>query len=295
MEALAAQEARLDAVRAGLRGRFERDYGAGERNPVELLARLARLQERCKALQGKVETLANAKQELVDALYAQNCKPPKAGDVERQGKEGNLVTDQLEFLVRSDEANDAFAAALDSQGAVNALLETSEGRRAYFVAPATEAQVEDNVILSRTALQVAIEASGAAIESDSDDAGSRAGSPRREGAEADKENQQRQQGVKPAGALGTTVESFAFEALPESIRGRAKLHEVNQALQIIVGYFAKSKRKAHPPGKPAVVSIKALDALGAKVVGHTGACVIHCLRSLGFIQVTREGVSLTSN
>jgi len=89
------------------------------------------------------------------------------------------------------------------------------------------------------------------------------------------------------------IDEIAFYALPESIRGRARLDEAQRTLSVVVASTVALGNRRNMNGKT-TISIKELDAKGAKVVGHTGACVLQCLRSLGLIEVSRTGIKLSS-
>lgn len=287
MERLGVQEKRLGGIREALRSRFAVDASGDRANAVDVLDRLVGLQTRSGTLQRKVQELAKLKQELVDELYSQDCRLPTAAEVDKQDMEGNLVCDHLEALVLSGEALEAHRGALAAQGQVNKLLAASEGRRDFFVAPATETAIFENVLTSRADLQVALNAAKAYDSSSKENDADAAQRDERE-RDGDRKSEPRKPDER---MVEFEVDAFAFGALPDSVRGRAKLAEVQRTLAILVDHNRK-KRKSKRRGANAPISVKDLDALGAKVVGHTGASVLQCLRSLGFVEISKNTVAL---
>ncbi|GBG31219.1 Hypothetical Protein FCC1311_074402 [Hondaea fermentalgiana] len=300
MEIISVQEKRLEDTREVLRKALEPSYGANDKNPVVLLDRLARLQRRCVKVQERVQKLTKVKQELVDELFTQNWQVNEAARSAQVGQ-GNAVADALEGLATSGEPADALEAARDAQGRINELLEASQASwKDYFITPATQAELSANVIASRVDLDVAVRTvQGAGLESDSLPDAKQASKEGREH-HHHHQQQQQQQHDEPKSPLEVSPEAFA--ALPDSIRGRARLSDVQRTLEIIISHAGKAtskrsgrggKGRAPRPGaSPPAMSIKELDALGAKVVGHTGACVLQCLRSLGLVDISRDGVQL---
>jgi len=158
------------------------------------------------------------------------------------------------------------------------MIEQSCGN-GYFIAPASNSEVSKNMLTSREQLDAAIQQSACEYK-------------------AGKENNQNlanndtvREPSKPKRKV-LAVERTAFEVLPESTRGRAKLEDVQNTLTILQTLMKKKKRKRQIVAGPTTVSIKDLDAAGAKVVGHTGACVLQCLRTLGFIKISKGEITM---
>lgn len=84
----------------------------------------------------------------------------------------------------------------------------------------------------------------------------------------------------------------AFLSLPESIKGRARYDQVQHALNVIKGHFKDLPKGPKHASDARSISLKDLDNLGAKVTGVTGRNILQTLRSLGFINVNKAGVTL---
>lgn len=285
MDTISAQQDRLTEARTILRKALEPAYGKANQNPVVLLDRLAVLQDRCARVQERVQLLAKVKQELVDEMYTQSWD--QTSDIHQY--QGNAVADALQGLAMSGEPAEALDAARNAQAQINELFESSNASwKGYFISPATQAELNANVISSRTDLDVAVRAAAQHdLENIAED-----------GPEQDTQEEEEEE---DAAQLTYTVDADAFAALPESIRGRARLSDVQRTLSIIVAHKEKQQGKQRGPNrrrggraqaavKP--LSIKELDSMGAKVVGHTGACVLQCLRSLGLVDISKDGVQL---
>lgn len=274
----------MTEARTILRKALEPAYGKANQNPVVLLDRLAVLQDRCARVQERVQLLAKVKQELVDEMYTQSWD--QTSDIHQY--QGNAVADALQGLAMSGEPAEALDAARNAQAQINELFESSNASwKGYFISPATQAELNANVISSRTDLDVAVRA---AAQHDLENI-----------AEDGPEQDTQEEEEEDAAQLTYTVDADAFAALPESIRGRARLSDVQRTLSIIVAHKEKQQGKQRGPNrrrggraqaavKP--LSIKELDGMGAKVVGHTGACVLQCLRSLGLVDISKDGVQL---
>ena len=84
----------------------------------------------------------------------------------------------------------------------------------------------------------------------------------------------------------------AFLSLPESVKGRARYDQVQHALNVIKAHFQDHPKGPKHAPNPKFISLKDLDSLGAKVTGVTGRNILQTLRSLGFIQVSKAGITL---
>jgi hypothetical protein len=272
MQRLGEQEARLQRLRVEIKERFDREYGPGHRNPAVLLERLGALQAQAERVADKVKQLGRAREELAAALRdepdATFSRLAEAGAPESLVSEAVRAQAAAEAALAlptaraglREGASEALGAAL---GAVAELEAVSDGA----VAP-----VEDT----------SSEGAGAAALA--------AAGPAPGPAPAGKENE-------AAARNSWTIEQAAFDALPESTRGRTRLAEAQATLAIVVN-ATKAKRRGErlpPKGKappPVLLSLKELDRLGAKVVGHSGSCVLASLRQLGLVTQSKEGVAL---
>jgi hypothetical protein len=93
----------------------------------------------------------------------------------------------------------------------------------------------------------------------------------------------------------STVSTRSFESVPRSVRGRCKLADLNKTLDI-VRKFARGEvepsENAAPNGRPksaAAQQLSELTALGAKVSGYTGKCILGTLRALKYITISPSG------
>jgi hypothetical protein len=275
MEQLAEQEARLQRLRVEIKDSFDREYGPGHRNPAVLLERIGALQTQAERVADKVKQLGRAKEELAAALRDEAC---------------------------------AATGRLAAAGAPETLL--SEAARAQAAAEAALAPPAARAGLREGASEALVEALGAVAELEvlGDDSGAAASAaapnPSANSAAANpaaanfaaaavgKENE-------AAARNAWTVEQAAFDALPESTRGRTRLAEAQAALAIVVNATKAKRRGERPPPKgkappPVLLSLKELDRLGAKVVGHSGSCVLASLRQLGLITQSKEGIALAA-
>lgn len=79
--------------------------------------------------------------------------------------------------------------------------------------------------------------------------------------------------------------------MPNIIKGRIKLNDVNKVYRFIFDVFNKGKRTISQP-----LSIKELSKLGEKqsivVTGHSGESKLATLRSLHIIEMTPKGILL---
>jgi hypothetical protein len=268
MQRLGEQEARLQRLRVEIKERFDREYGPGHRNPAVLLERLGALQAQAERVADKVKQLGRAREEIAAALRDE----PDAtfGRLAEAGAPEALVSEAV-------RAQAAAEAALALPTARAGLREgASEALGAALGAVAELEAVSDGAV--------------APVEETSSE-GAGAAAPAAAGpAPAGKENE-------AAARNSWTIEQAAFDALPESTRGRTRLAEAQATLAIVVN-ATKAKRRGErvpPKGKappPVLLSLKELDRLGAKVVGHSGSCVLASLRQLGLVTQSKEGVAL---
>jgi hypothetical protein len=271
MQQLADQEERLQVLFGEVKERLNGEYGPGHRNPAVLLERLGALQTQAERVADKVKQLGRAKEELAAALRDDPCAA--IGRLAAAGAPEALLSE-----------------AARAQAAAEAAL-APPAARAGLREGASEALGE---ALSAVAqLEVFGDDTGAAASAaaPSSTANSAAASPAASSAAAaSKENE-------AAARNAWTVEQAAFNALPESTRGRTRLAEAQATLAIVVNATKAKRRGERPPPKgksppPVLLSLKELDRLGAKVVGHSGSCVLASLRQLGLITQSKAGVAL---
>jgi len=81
----------------------------------------------------------------------------------------------------------------------------------------------------------------------------------------------------------------AFEALPETTRGRAKFEAVAAAYAVIERLFVEKNFRLVKGAPPEGVSLKDLHAGGATVHGRSGECALQSLRSLGLVTLSKTG------
>ncbi|EKX53613.1 hypothetical protein GUITHDRAFT_100597 [Guillardia theta CCMP2712] len=78
-----------------------------------------------------------------------------------------------------------------------------------------------------------------------------------------------------------------FLSVSNVVRGRCKLDECNTLLDVILAHCRKTK-SSHP------ISTVELVKIGARVTGQTGGSRLATLRSLKRIEISKEGVQLSS-
>jgi hypothetical protein len=276
MQQLAEQEARLQRLRVEVKERFDREYGPGHRNPAVLLERLGALQAQAERVADKVKQLGRAKEELAAALRDDPCAA--IGRLAAAGVPETVLSETARAQAAAEAAlappaaraglrEGASEALGEALGAVTELemLGGDTGAAASAVAP-------NSVANSAAANSAAANAAAANVA-----------------AAVGKENE-------AAARNAWTVEQAAFDALPDSTRGRTRLAEAQATLAIVVNATKAKRRGERPPFKgkapPVLLSLKELDRLGAKVVGHSGSCVLASLRQLGLITQSKEGVAL---
>ncbi|CAM9319616.1 unnamed protein product [Scytosiphon promiscuus] len=87
-----------------------------------------------------------------------------------------------------------------------------------------------------------------------------------------------------------------FLAVHTNTRGRAKLQDVRKVVYAKVREDYEEKMSLGRPGcKPAPINKKELDAMGLKVFGLTGDCILNTLRAMGLITVSKGSVSIASD
>lgn len=145
--------------------------------------------------------------------------------------------------------------------------------------------LEDNLLTTRDQLQEAL------LHEDAKAPTTQTGK-----AEDFEENLSSNANLQSSGNRTNFINQAAFQALPESIRGRAKQEQAERTLAIIQKHFQSTKRGEKRNNRKSSqlqpITIKQLDSMGAKVSGATGACILQTLRSLGFINISKAGIVL---
>ncbi|CAM9137155.1 unnamed protein product, partial [Hapterophycus canaliculatus] len=76
-----------------------------------------------------------------------------------------------------------------------------------------------------------------------------------------------------------------FLAIHPNTRGRAKLQDVRKVYAKVREDFEEKMSRGRPGRKPAPILKKELDAMGLKVFGLTGDCILNTLRAMGLVTV----------
>ena len=85
----------------------------------------------------------------------------------------------------------------------------------------------------------------------------------------------------------------AFEALPESVRGRVKFETIDRVFRVASGLFIAQNCKLMKGATPDAVPLRDLHELGCTVHGRSGEQTINSLRALGLLLVSKEGIKLS--
>ena len=87
------------------------------------------------------------------------------------------------------------------------------------------------------------------------------------------------------------VSQSEFDGLHSSVRGRAKVEEVNLTLGILQKHFAHPPRvQKRGPAAVNTITMKELDKLGGRVTGTTGKSILSILQRFGFVTFRRDVV-----
>mmetsp|Transcript_28409 Transcript_28409/g.34689 ORF Transcript_28409/g.34689 Transcript_28409/m.34689 type:complete len:292 (-) Transcript_28409:1460-2335(-) len=289
LEKLVELEERLAQVRSLLEEQFPYDA----ENPVILTNRLRSVFKRLEAIESSIGENTQVKHQFAEAFA--NSSDVLLGDVSH-------AVD----LLQNSEVHKSVSRTKDLNKRFCELVTKTNNNNNYRGS-------QDNLLTTRTQLNVAL-LNSAAITGSAIDNSLKQSENEKENNNSNVQNEQEHEDedttIEIKAALDKMnqdkmdgqieISSSAFLALPESVRGRAKLYQVQNALNTIQSHFniekeaAKNKKtKRHVKVfKAEPISLKKLDTMGAKVTGHTGANVIQTLRSLGFISVGKAGVTL---
>jgi len=253
LENLVQIEQRLNSVRQRLEVQFPHDI----ENPVNLANRLRIVLSRLSALEKSIVDNAQVKQQLIEAY----------------GGENNIVLSDLSNTVelfKDETIQEKVSKVSNSFGEFCTLVKSSDNGE-------QKSRLGSAMLTTRAQLNAALFSSNAATGYDNH----RPAGSDNESDECEEETTQELVAIQTMRAQNDSrieINSGAFLALPESVRGRAKLYQVQRALNIIHSHFEKQgyekSKQRQKATRKTPVSLKKLDALGAKVTGHTGSNVL---------------------